>query len=87
VLIPTITVTAQAVPTSSEPPVVNEVADVPSTTTTTTTTTAPEVVSENPAVLPETGVDNDLEWFLLSVLLWLGVFFGFPSKPKLSPRR
>jgi hypothetical protein len=24
---------------------------------------------------------------LLSVLLWLGVFFGFPSKPKLSPRR
>jgi CshA-type fibril repeat protein len=87
VLIPTITVTAQAVPASSVPPVVNEVADVPSTTTTTTTTTVPEVVSENPAVLPETGVDNDLEWFLLSVLLWLGVFFGFPSKPKLSPRR
>jgi CshA-type fibril repeat protein len=87
VLIPTIIVTAQAVPASSVPPVVNEVADVPSTTTTTTTTTAPEVVSENPAVLPETGVDNDLEWFLLSVLLWLGVFFGFPSKPKLSPRR
>jgi hypothetical protein len=89
VLIPTITVTAQAVPASSVPPVVNEVADVPSTTTTTTTTTTtvPEVVSENPAVLPETGVDNDLEWFLLSVLLWLGVFFGFPSKPKLSPRR
>ena len=88
VLIPTITVTAQAVPASSVPPVVNEVADVPSTTTTTTTTTTvPEVVSENPAVLPETGVNNDLEWFLLSVLLWLGVFFGFPSKPKLSPRR
>jgi hypothetical protein len=25
--------------------------------------------------------------FLLSVLLWLGVFFGMPSKPKSSPRR
>jgi hypothetical protein len=24
---------------------------------------------------------------LLSVLLWLGVFFGIPSKPKSSPRR
>jgi hypothetical protein len=47
----------------------------------------PEVVPEDSAVLPETGVDNDLELFLLSVLLWLGVFFGIPSKPKSSPRR
>jgi CshA-type fibril repeat protein len=78
VLIPTITVTAQAAPPS---PVVNDV------TSPTTTTTVPEVVPENPAVLPETGVDNDLELFLLSVLLWLGVFFGMPSKPKSSLRR
>jgi CshA-type fibril repeat protein len=83
VLIPTIIVTAQAVPGSSVPAVVNEVVDV---STPTTTTTMPEIVPEDSAVLPETGIDNDLELFLLSVLLWLGVFFGWPSKPKSSPR-
>jgi hypothetical protein len=86
VLIPTIIFTAQAAP--AEPaPAPEIVSEVPSTTTTTTTTTVPEIVPEDSAVLPETGVDNDLELFLLSVLLWLGVFFGIPSKPKSSPRR
>jgi hypothetical protein len=83
VLIPTIIVTAQAAP-SSPSSGVSEVVEVPSATT--TTTTVPELVPESSAVLPETGVDNDLELFLLSVLLWLSVFFGLPSKPKSSPR-
>jgi CshA-type fibril repeat protein len=85
VLIPTIIVTAQAAP-SSPSSGVSEVVEVPSATTTTTTTTVPEVVPESSAALPETGVNNDLELFLLSVLLWFGVFFGLPSKPKSSPR-
>ena len=88
VLIPTIIVTAQAAP-SSPSSGVSEVVEVPSattTTTTTTTTTVPELVPETSAVLPETGVNNDLELFLLSVMLWLSVFFGLPSKPKSSPR-
>jgi hypothetical protein len=90
VLIPTIIFTAQAAPAEPAPAPESEiVSEVPSTTTTTTTTTTtvPEIVPEDSVVLPETGVDNDLELFLLSVLLWLGVFFGIPSKPKSSPRR